>query len=275
MEGTESRFLSLWQQFRLQETVKSNTPIRHCDAEELLKFLPNKSVALLATDPPYFKISKEQWDHQWSSTIVYAQWLVDIFRQYYEKLTDDGSLIFFGGIGHHGHRPLFEVMNFLESRSRLYTYRDMITWKKRRAYGKSHAYLFCREEILWYSKSPIQENVRFNIPLTNVRRGYKGFNKKYPAKSEYKRVSNVWDDIPEIMKPSRPCEKPVALMKRIVETHSRPGDLVVDFFTGTGPTGVACVETNRLFLGCDTDKKAVKDANLRIRKTSSPLQVIG
>lgn len=115
----------------------------------------------------------------------------------------------------------------------------------------SHDYLFCREEIAWYSVSPQRTEVTFNIPLLDVKRGYEGWNEKYKAKSEFKRVSNVWDDIPEIFRPERNTQKPLLLMNRLVKTHSNPGDLVVDPFVGWGSTGVSALALGRRFQGSE------------------------
>lgn len=231
------------------------------DSLHFLRDIDTGSVQLVCIDPPYYKITKDKWDNQWKDSRAYLEWMLSHLEEIERVLTPTGSLLMFGGIGKHGSHQLFGVMSMIEDE--MFTdlaYRNMITWKKRRAYGKSHDYLFCREEIVWYSKSPERTEVTFNIPLTNEKRGYPGFSPKYPAKSEYKRVSNVWTDIPELMRPRRSCEKPVALMKRLVETHSNPGDLVVDCFCGLGPVGVAALELGRRFKGCDADPEAVNIA---------------
>lgn len=129
----------------------------------------------------------------------------------------------------------------------------------------SHDYLFCREEIAWYSMSPERTKVTFNIPLTNIKRGYAGWNPKYKAKSEYKRVSNVWTDIPELQRPERQAQKPIPLMNRLIETHSNMGDLVVDCFAGWGTTGVSALSLKRRFLGCEASVEDAKAANNRCR----------
>lgn len=229
-------------------------------ALRFLSTLKSGSVDLFLIDPPYYGIVKDTWDNQWKSEADYVSWLYTHIQNAVPKLKSHGSLIMFGGIGSHGSHPLFDVIRRVES---LLTFRNMITWKKRRAYGKSHDYLFCREEILWYSKSAERTEVTFNIPLLDVKRGYDGWNKSYKAKSEFKRVSNVWDDMPELMRPTRNCEKPLPLLRRLIATHSNPGDLVVDFFAGTGSTGVAALQLGRRFLGCEAMEDAATAANAR------------
>lgn len=230
--------------------------VKHCRAEDFVDELEDSSVSLLLTDPPYYGIVSEEWDNAWHSSDSFVRWLSKILISYRDKLTDNGSLIVFAGIGKHGIHPIFGLCEALEE---VYTFRNWITWKKRRAYGKSHDYLFCREEILWFSKSDERTDVTFNVPLLDEKRGYAGFNEKYPAKSEYKRVSNVWDDIPELMRPIRSCEKPIPLLSRLILTHTNEGDLVVDPFAGTGSCMKAALIHKRKFLGCDTDPLMAKD----------------
>lgn len=236
--------------------------VLECSAEVLLQQLMPESVDLILIDPPYYDMVGQKWDKQWKSIDDYVRWFHNIAQMSSAVLKPHGSFIFCGAVGIENFRPFWSLMMDLDASDFLH-YRNTITWKKRRGYGKSHDYLFCREEIAWYSKSGGRTDVTFNIPYTNIKRGYSGFNKKYPAKSEYKRVSNVWDDIPELMRPERQTQKPVELMERFVLTHSNPDDLVVDLFAGTGTTGVAALKNGRRFIGCDTDSKVIQRANER------------
>jgi DNA modification methylase len=234
-------------------------------AQDVFDFIPtleDNSVDLFLTDPPYMDIVKDSWDNQWKTATEYVNWMYRVLEAMRPKMKEHGSVIFFGGIGKHGQRPFFNLLDKIESNN-LYTYRNLIVWSKRRAYGKSHDYLFCREEIAWYSVSSERTQVTFNIPLSNVKRGYSGFSKKYPAKSEYKRISNVWTDIPELMRPGRNTRKPEELMARLLNAHSNPGDLVVDTFCGYGSTGIVALKLGRKFKGCERIEKDAKLANER------------
>lgn len=240
-----------------------------CTADALLDQIPNGSVNLLLTDPPYYGIVEDGWDNQWANDREFADWLSGIFLRALPKLTSTGSLVFFGALGRHGSHPLFRIVTTLEEGG--YTFRNWLTWRKRRAYGKSHDYLYVREEILWFSRSPDRTAVTFNKPYTEERRGYEGFNLKYPALSEFKRVGNVWtdidpviDDCPELMRPERSCQKPQRLMDRLVAAHSNEGDLVVDPFAGWGSTGVSAVSLGRRFLGCEAIETDAHAANERV-----------
>ena len=61
-----------------------------------------------------------------------------------------------------------------------------------------------------------------------------------------------------------PTQKPVALLEDIIKTYTNEGDLVLDNCMGSGSTGVACVNTNRNFIGIELDEKYFKIAKKRI-----------
>lgn len=61
-----------------------------------------------------------------------------------------------------------------------------------------------------------------------------------------------------------PTQKPVALLEYLVKTYTDEGDLVLDFTMGSGSTGVACLNTNRKFIGIELDDKYFNIAKERI-----------
>jgi|WetSurMetagenome_2_1015567.scaffolds.fasta_scaffold163284_2 adenine-specific DNA-methyltransferase len=242
--------------------------IIHSDSHKFVRSLRDESVDLLCFDPPYYGVVDDGWDNQWLSPGHYVEWMHELLLLMFRKSSPFGSLVFFQGIGKDLQHPIFGVVHEAERIG--WHFRDWITWKKRRAYGCGDRYLYCREEILWFSRD--KKRWAFNVPLTSQRRGYSGWNSKYPAKSEYKRVSNVWDDIPEIMRPERTAQKPVPLLERLIATHSMPGAFVVDPFVGWGTTAVACVKLDRQFEGCDADKCEVARARGRVERIRKQVQ---
>ena len=198
------------------------------------------TVSLALTDPPYGGIVKSPWD-----CITVAQLLDDLAR-YEWLLKPGGSVLMFGGIGTRLNRVFFE---FLVQSERLVPgmfLRDVLTWRKRRAYGTATRYLFIREEVAWFTRGP--EPAVFHVPLTQHLRGYAGFSKQHPAKSAYLRVGNVIDDVTELLRGKvHPTEKPLPLIQRFVTTHTNPGDLVLDPYAGSGTVGLACRNTGRQF----------------------------
>jgi len=61
-----------------------------------------------------------------------------------------------------------------------------------------------------------------------------------------------------------PTQKPVSLMEYLIKTYTNPGETVLDFTMGSGTTGVACRNTDRAFIGIESDDKHFETAKTRI-----------
>ena len=68
-----------------------------------------------------------------------------------------------------------------------------------------------------------------------------------------------------------PTEKPVNMFEHLVEIHSNPNDTILDCFMGSGTTGVACLQTNRNFIGIELDEKYFNIAKERCKDYQSKL----
>ena len=66
-----------------------------------------------------------------------------------------------------------------------------------------------------------------------------------------------------------PTKKPVALLEYLIKTYTNENDLVLDNCMGSGSTGVACINTNRNFIGMELNKEYFKIAEKRIHNTQS------
>ena len=85
------------------------------------------------------------------------------------------------------------------------------------------------------------------------------------------RVRDIWDDIKFLNSLQSEggwykTQKPKALLRRIIETSSNEGDLVSDFFCGSGTTCVVAKELKRRYFGCDISPLAIKITNERLRQ---------
>jgi DNA modification methylase len=86
-----------------------------------------------------------------------------------------------------------------------------------------------------------------------------------------KKISDVWDDISSlglisssIEKVDFDTQKPEALLKRIILASSHPGDIVADFFCGSGTTLAVAEKLGRRWLGCDLSKFAIQVTRKRL-----------
>lgn len=142
-------------------------------------------------------------------------------------------------------------------------------------------WLYVREECLWY----VKDNSKF---IWNIQNQYnkkelrKTSNKKTCVpKSEYKRLTNVWEDISEETcgntknkQKLHPAIKPVKLMERIILTSTFENHTVLDCFMGSGSTGVACLNTNRNFIGIELDEGYFNIAKERIEEVKVKKEVM-
>jgi len=86
----------------------------------------------------------------------------------------------------------------------------------------------------------------------------------YDSTSRYPRsVQKVSSDKQRVRK-LHSTQKPVELMKYLIETYTNPGDTVLDFCMGSGTTGVACKITGRKFIGIEKDLEIFEIAKNRI-----------
>lgn len=100
---------------------------------------------------------------------------------------------------------------------------------------------------------------------------------KYPLRSEGAtviedvRVGDVWTDIPDAMHTGQgeafayPTRKPEALLERLLLAASRPGDLVLDAFHGSGTTAAVAQRLGRRWIGCDANRRAIQLAARRVQ----------
>lgn len=69
-----------------------------------------------------------------------------------------------------------------------------------------------------------------------------------------------------------PCQKPLDILERLIRCSSNEDETVLDCFMGSGSTGVACVRTNRNFIGMELDEKYIKIAEKRIADEYKTIQ---
>jgi DNA modification methylase len=125
--------------------------------------------------------------------------------------------------------------------------------------GGSSSRYFPRKHdtIFWYCKS---QDYYFNppmVPATSQR--MKGMDKKAPDYWDIPNINNMAEE-----RLSYPTQKPEALLSRIVECASKPGDLVADFFCGSGTTLATAERLGRKWVGADLGRFAVHTTRKRL-----------
>jgi len=223
--------------------------------EELPK-IPNEFVDLIIIDPPYV-LTKEKWDKEDQVNEILSRELLRILKP-------TGSLYCWGGIGEKSQT----IINwFLIFKNTGWYFKDWITWKKQRGMGNRRGWLYTREEILWF----VKDNKHFfwnteNQYSTERRKRDGGKDIIRPsqsgkfAKSLYKRITNVWDDIHERTfnikeKVNHFTPKPEKAIESIILAHTKEDDIVLDCFLGSGTTAVVAKKLKRNFIGIEMNKE--------------------
>lgn len=138
------------------------------------------------------------------------------------------------------------------------------------------------EVVAWCYNSNISRQFRLinfyncKVDFNKVKQPYKNPNDKRIKKliekgSKGTRMYDWFNDIQLVKNVSKektehPCQVPVELMERIILLTTNEGDLVVDPFMGSGTTAIACINTNRNFIGFEIDEKYCEIAKNRIKE---------
>ena len=116
------------------------------------------------------------------------------------------------------------------------------------------------DNILWYAKDP--ENYIFNYEeigrIPYMAPGLVGKEKAARGKLP---TDTWWHTIVATNsheKTGYPTQKPLGILRRIVQASSNPDDVVLDFFAGSGTTGAACLELGRRFILVDNNPQAME-----------------
>ena len=235
------------------------------DCLELMKSIPSGSVDAIITDPPYGTTACK-----WDSVIDFAL----MWEQLNRIIKPNGAIVLFGS------EPFSSALRM----SNIKNYKYDWVWKKNR--GSNFASLKYQpfkehENVLIFSKKthkyyPIKEprseggkaRAKYKIKASNtgkreVLNGMTATDLGYINK-DLRNPSSVQKFNTEVGK--HPTQKPIALMEYLIKTYTNENETVLDFTMGSGTTGVACVNTNRNFIGIEQDDNYFNIAKERINE---------
>ena len=231
--------------------------LKQGDCLELIKEIPDRSIDLILCDLPYGTTQ-----NKWDNTID----LVKLWKHYKRIIKDNGAICLFA------QKPFDIVLGYLN----LKMFRYEWIWQKENGTGFLNANkmpLKIHENILvFYKKTPIYNpQMRTGFKPYSCVRGHTGSNY-----SDSLNVTTNSDgtrfpiDVLEFKRDKdklHPTQKPVALCEYLIKTYTNEGETVLDNCMGSGTTGVACVKTNRNFIGFELDETYFNIAKDRIENT--------
>ena len=214
---------------------------------DFLPTLKNNSVDLVLIDPPY-DILGGSWykDRSHADDESFAEWdnelnILKLLTEMYRVLRSGGTLIMF--------YDLWKITTLKECL-------EISRFKQIRL-------------IEWLKTNPVPLNGKLNylttareIAITAVKKGKGTFNSQYDNGVYECGICREKDRF-------HPTQKPLKLIEQLILKHSRIGDIVLDCFFGSGTTAVACLRTDRNFIGCELSEEYYNKAKFRLEKHTS------
>ncbi|TNV14923.1 site-specific DNA-methyltransferase [Buttiauxella sp. B2] len=335
----------------MKNTVNLNSvDLYNADCLHVLPSLPDNSIDLIVTDPPYFKVKPDGWDNQWRGDADYLAWLDKCLAEFWRVLKPNGSIYLFSG-----HRLAADIELLMRNRFNILNH---IIWAKPsgrwngchkedlRSYfpatervlfaehypgpyrGKDdgysakcddlkrhimtpliHYFRDAREALgitskqiadatgkknmvsHWFGASqwqlPGEDDYRklqalfddvargaclkagLDTPRHQLKENYQTLNRQYlELAEEFKNLrrpfsvsaavpyTDVWTHKPVQFYPGKhPCEKPAEMLQQVINASSRPGDVVADFFMGSGSTIKAAMQLGRRTIGVELEEE--------------------
>ena len=200
---------------------------------------------MVLTDMPY-GTTQNKWD-----TIIPLDELWSILK----KITKSNA-----AIALFAQTPFDKVLGYSNLKMLKYEW----IWQKNKATGHLNAKKMPLKEheniLVFYKNLPTynpQGLIKKEIPT--IRKGrYNGTNYGDSAKDALQEYSNYPKSILKynsVSKNVHPTQKPIDLLEYLIKTYTNEGDLILDFTMGSGSTGLACMNTNRRFVGIELDEK--------------------
>ena len=238
---------------------KSRANLIKGDCLELMKLIPDGSVDLILTDPPYGTTACK-WDSVIDFDLMWAQ-LKRIIKP-------NGAIVLFGA----------EPFSSLLRCSNIKNFKYDWIWEKSKATGflNSKKQPLRAHEIIsvFYSRQPtynpqMKEGVAYNKGVRKKQTDndvYASFEQvevrsdglRFPRSVQYFKTAENEGGLHK-------TQKPVSLLEYLIKTYTQEGETILDFTMGSGSTGVACINTIRNFIGIEIDDSYFNIAEKRIQ----------
>ena len=227
------------------------------DCLELMKDIPDKSIDMVLCDLPYGTTACK-----WDSVIPFEL----LWEQYNRIIRDNAAIVLFGSEPfstelRHSNLKMFKYdwiwekeqgANFMLCKYQPYKVHEIISVfsKNRHVYNPQMT-----EGKPYISGKGDSGEITRNVVKVQT----KNSGTRYPRSIQRFNTDKSKGSF-------HPTQKPVALLEYLIKTYTNEGELILDFTMGSGSTGVACLNTNRRFIGIELDENYFNIAKERIEK---------
>ena len=230
------------------------------DCLEVMKDIPDKSIDLVVTSPPYNKASANRKcgkTDSWQQANIdygdfkdnlpeqeYQKWQQNIIRECLRILKNDGSIFY-----NHKYRIVNHRIISPEEWLKDFIIRQVIIWNRK--------------------SSPVLEPIRFMPTIEQIYWITKEQKTPYFTKQGFQ-YKDVWEINPERGN-NHPAPYPITIPARCIKSACPENGLIFDPFLGSGTTAVAAKQLNRNFIGIEISEKYCEIARQRLRQEVLPM----
>lgn len=232
--------------------------VHQADCLDFMKQMPDKSVDLVLTDPPYFLDWKEpikfndrkdmfhhkeetlKWDSNEDVRLFYS----NLLKEFNRIIKETGSIIIFS-------KTEFITYLYEEGKKNDFDYKATMCWHKTNPMIqiRKKNYVSSIEFISWLARKREKIEFTFNFLTQNEMHNFI----EMPICGGNER----WE---------HPTQKPLKLIEKLVKIHSNTNDIIIDPFLGSGTTAVAAKQLKRNFIGIEKEEKYCEISRQRLRQ---------
>lgn len=269
--------------------MNENIKLLQGDCLELMKDIPDNSIDMILADLPYGTTTCK-----WDIIIPFEP----LWEQYHRVIKDDGAIVLFGSqpftsklivsnIENFKYEWIWEkqkASNFMGAKYQPLKYHEniLVFSKNTHNFYPQKYRVLELEEIMDMDKKELKElfesrkydrfgavDKRKNVrnPKTNKEMLGNKIQRVRKVDDGYRYPKSVIKINKKVNGNVHPTQKPVKLLEYLIKTYTNEGEVVLDNTMGSGSTGVACLNTNRNFIGIELDENYFNIAKKRIEET--------
>ena len=240
--------------------------LKHGDYLELMKTIPDGSIDLILTDPPYGTTACK-----WDSVIPFEP----MWEQLKRVIKSNGAIVLFGSepfssalrmsnIKNYKYDWVWDKVfagNFVQAKNQpMKDFENVMVFSKNGGKVNYYPIMIKRDKPIVKGSNKQSKAIPIAITETSIKfsKEKKTYDYKYPTSNSL-RFSGRTD------RGFHPTQKPVPLLEYLIKTYTLENETVLDFTMGSGSTGVACVNINRNFIGIEKVGKYFEIAEKRIK----------
>lgn len=242
--------------------------LQNKDCLDFVREIKDESVDLVLTDPPYFigYDGGKGWDSQWENEQQYLTWCQEWSKECARILKPNRMMIVFGTLK--TDTFLKYKLNVLNQLPNMYPQNEIIwsyNWggRSKANFARKHEYAWCYSKNKEFMFNP--DNIRIERKQKiNIRTGLPFEGGTIPT--------CVWEKNNHTTSKEycgwHPTQKPIEILSRMIQAYTNEGDTVVDLFSGSGSTMIACQNTKREFTGSEIDSEYYEKSLQRLQLLS-------